>query len=283
MTETAGAGALRERFEEEGYLVLEGFASADEVQALRRRAAELVEAWDPAERLSVFSTGENQTKTTDHYFLESANTVSFFLEEKAVTGSALTVDKSKAVNKIGHALHDLDPVFRGFTRSAKVGALLRELGCASPTPVQSMYIWKPPGIGGEVVPHQDSTFLHTEPTTCLGLWWALEDATKENGCLWASPRSHLAGVQRRFVRTSEGGVTFDKDVPAADLTGFTPLEVKAGALVVLHGANVHYSAENTSSASREAYSAHFVESSAVWSPDNWLQRAPDFPFEPLTV
>ena len=35
-------------------------------------------------------------------------------------------------------------------------------------------------------PRQDSTFLFTEPhQTCLGLWLALDDATLENGCLWA--------------------------------------------------------------------------------------------------
>ena len=39
----------------------------------------------------------------------------------------------------------------------------------------------------QVVPHQDSTFLYTEPMTTVGLWWALEDCTKENGCLWAKP------------------------------------------------------------------------------------------------
>lgn len=47
-----------------------------------------------------------------------------------------------------------------------------------------------PGIGGEVVPHQDNSFLYTEPTSCTGLWLALEDATITNGCLWAIPGSH---------------------------------------------------------------------------------------------
>lgn len=46
-----------------------------------------------------------------------------------------------------------------------------------------------PGIGGEVVPHQDNSFLFTEPPTCTGLWLALEDATTINGCLWAIPGS----------------------------------------------------------------------------------------------
>ena len=44
-----------------------------------------------------------------------------------------------------------------------------------------------PKIGGEVAVHQDSTFLYTDPPTVVGLWLALEDATKENGCLWHLP------------------------------------------------------------------------------------------------
>ena len=47
-----------------------------------------------------------------------------------------------------------------------------------------------PGIGGEVGPHQDGTFLYTKPQSCVGFWWALEDCTVNNGCLWAVPNSH---------------------------------------------------------------------------------------------
>ena len=64
-------------------------------------------------------------------------------QEKAFDASgALTVPKALAVNKIGHALHDLDPTFRAFSRSQRVAALLRSLGYARPLPVQSMYICK---------------------------------------------------------------------------------------------------------------------------------------------
>lgn len=38
--------------------------------------------------------------------------------------------------------------------------------------------------------HQDSTFINTKPLSCVGLWWALEDVTIENGCLWVAPGSH---------------------------------------------------------------------------------------------
>lgn len=54
----------------------------------------------------------------------------------------------------------------------------------------NIFVFQQPGIGGEVVPHQDNSFLITEPATCTGLWLALEDATITNGCLWAIPGSH---------------------------------------------------------------------------------------------
>ena len=53
-----------------------------------------------------------------------------------------------------------------------------------------MYIFKNPKIGGEVVPHCDNSFLTTDPWSCTGVWIALDDATIENGCLWAVPKSH---------------------------------------------------------------------------------------------
>lgn len=52
---------------------------------------------------------------------------------------------------------------------------------------QSMLIFKQPFVGGEVVPHQDSSFLATAPLSCVGTWLALEDASRHNGCLWALP------------------------------------------------------------------------------------------------
>lgn len=69
--------------------------------------------------------------------------------------------------------------------------------------LSSAYGAQQPKIGGEVQPHQDSSFLYTDPPSVVGLWWALEDATLENGCLWSLPGSHASGVARRFFKTCE--------------------------------------------------------------------------------
>jgi len=253
----------------------------------------LVDAFDPSTLAGndvsggltrhVFSTTD-QKKTSDAYFRDSGNHVSFFFEEQAFDDATGKLRQAKhlSLNKMGHALHDLDPTFRAFSRSDKVCALLGSLDMHVPVPVQSMYIFKQPSIGGEVVPHQDSTFLYSHPMTCTGLWVALEDCTKENGCLWAMPQSHLGGVHKRMVvEPGAGGVAFEGAYPEWDLSKFVPLEVAAGTMVLLHGENVHYSAPNTSDVSRHAYSVHFVDGDAKWDERNWLQRRDDFPFQPL--
>lgn len=236
---------------------------------MRDRMAELVAGFDGASS-AVFSTKDHR-QLKDDYFFKSAENISFFFEEKAYgDDGCLKQPKELSINKVGHALHELDPVFKKFSFSESVASLFSSLGYKRPAVIQSMYIFKQPGIGGEVVPHQDNTFLYTEPRTCTGLWLALEDATINNGCLWAIPGSHKKGLVRRMVR-DENGTHFDRPSPAYDQKEFVPLEVKSGDLVVIHGDLIHQSFENLSPASRHALSLHVVDTEGCeWSKDNWL-------------
>lgn len=258
-------------FNSQGYLVIESFANPEDIESMMKRMNKLLDDFDYT-NVSVFST-KNQRKVTDDYFYQSAENISFFFEEKAFgDDGSLKQPKQLSINKVGHALHELDPVFKGFSSSEKCSGLLSSLGYKKPVIIQSMYIFKQPGIGGEVVPHQDNSFLYTEPTTCTGMWLALEDATLLNGCLWAIPGSHKNGLIRRFLR-GENGVYFDQPSPSYDQKDFVPIEVKAGSLVLIHGDLIHQSFENQSSKSRHAYSWHVVDTDGCkWAPENWIRR-----------
>jgi hypothetical protein len=51
---------------------------------------------------------------------------------------------------------------------------------------------------GQVVCHQDAAFLSTEPSSVIGLWFALEDATSLNGCMYAAPAATSGRSARAF-------------------------------------------------------------------------------------
>lgn len=275
-------------FHENGFLHLPNFWTGDQVSELRDHMQDLLTTADLTQVHSIFTTDDQTRKLNDDYFLNSGYTIRYFWEEKAWAkdGQLLVSDRRLAINKVGHALHDLDPLFQSVSYDGKVGSIVHELGLEHPLLAQSMYIFKQPHIGGSVNPHQDGTFLYTEPQSCIGLWWALDDCSLENGCLWAVPGSHRLGVHRHYRRRDpplDGTEFVPSEQEQWDLTNAVPLETPKGSLVVLHGALVHYSADNLSDKPRHAYAIHIVEGKegVVYPKNNWLQRPPEHPFNEI--
>jgi len=277
-----------ETYERDGFLVLTDFVATDARSRLRERAVEIVEAWEPSEQRSVFTTTE-QDRNSDAEFLASGSTVWCFFEEDAFgPDGELTQPKELSINKIGHAQHDLDDEFERFSYDPRLAEITTDIGMVDARALQSMYIFKQPHIGGEVGCHQDATFLYTDPISVTGFWFAIEDATLENGCLWAAPGGHRGPVRKLFKRNeADDGTVFEQldgtplpePPPAGD--DLVPLEVPAGTLVVLNGRLPHWSDVNPSSVSRHAYTLHCVSGEAEYPDWNWLQRPDDMPLRPL--
>ena len=264
-------------FEEDGYLVLEGFVPQLDCHRLRERAMQLVAGFDPEQHRTVFSTS-TRAHAADLYFQESGDKIRFFFEEKAFDDLGnLRQDKLLSINKIGHAMHDLDSVFDEFSRAPRVEAIAASLPLAQPVLLQSMYIFKQPRIGGEVGWHVDSTYLYTEPLSCIGLWFALEDATLENGAMCCLAGGHRAKLRSRF-RRRDGRLELEQlDATPWPTAPMVALEADAGTLVLLHGQLPHRSGANLSERSRHAYTLHLIDGSNSYPGDNWLIRPGNFP------
>jgi phytanoyl-CoA hydroxylase len=276
-------------FDRDGFVVVDGFASKAACSALKAAAEQIVDEFQPPARPSVFRTDE-QTRVSDREFLRSAGGVSCFFEAEAFADDgSLLHEKSLSINKIGHAMHDLHPEFERFTYTPGLADVAADIGLADALALQSMYIFKQPLIGGEVGCHQDATFLYTDPVTVIGFWFAIEDATLENGCLWAAPGGHRTALRKLFKRADQsdevGTVFVELDptplpVPPDELV---PLEVSAGTLVVLHGLLPHWSDVNRSPKSRHAYSVHCISAAAAYPSWNWLQRPATMPLRRLAA
>ena len=98
-------------FSEDGYAVFPDFKSRDELIALRQRAEEIAAHCGNSDQVSIFST-RDQAEKSDEYFLTSGDKIRCFFEEDGRT-----------VNKIGHAMHDLDPVFDRFSHDARLAEI----------------------------------------------------------------------------------------------------------------------------------------------------------------
>jgi len=264
-------------YRSDGFLVLEDMVSTGQCRALIAEADQLIDAFDPETERTVFSAA-SQAHADDSNFRASGDKIRFFLEEEAVDGQGrLRRPKAEAINKIGHALHDLNPVFDRFSRQPKLARLVTDLGLAHPLLLQSMQIRKPPHIGGAVGLHQDAAFLYTEPLSVIGLWFALQDATRDNGCLWAIPGGQNGPLRSRFHYCDGRLATesLDSTPLTADLA--EPLETPQGTLVVLHGLLPHRSGANRSVDWRQAYALHVIDGACRYAEDNWLRRGPDMP------
>ncbi|KAJ8612595.1 hypothetical protein CTAYLR_009803 [Chrysophaeum taylorii] len=269
---------LREAFDHDGFAVVENFSDAAELGRMRSRIAEVVALNKNRSVGAVFRTDEGQAEAQakkSQYFLDSAEKIHLFEEP----GGGL--------NKIGHGLHLLDPVFEAYSFSDKVSRVLETLGYVDPRLPQSMYIFKSKHTGGAVTSHQDATFLATSPRqTVVGLWLAIDDASADNGCLWARSGSHREPLRRKFVRRRDNVMEMDTratphpwegrniEYEDARRAGFQPIPAKAGTLVVISGTLDHLSFPNTSPFDRHTFQLHAIEGAdngISWDSSNWLQ------------
>ncbi|EST05443.1 Phytanoyl-CoA dioxygenase [Kalmanozyma brasiliensis GHG001] len=305
------------QFHRDGYLLLPSFFDPAPLLA---HSKSLISSFSLADHpLTTFSAGEDESHVGDRYFLDSGDKIRHFFEEGAIDPitKTLTVDKDKAINKCGHGLHLLDPVFRDFSFSPQLQGVARSLGVhKDPRVLQSMVICKQPSIGGAVPSHNDSTFLYTDPPSAVGFWFALEDCTTSNGCLSFLPGSHrwpkgtspspsdaprpadahnealgtARGINKRFVRKQpsnpDAGTTFisiaQNEEVEWDESKAEIAECKAGTLVLIHGSVMHKSEKNLSDRSRFIYTFHMIEGEgARYDEKNWLQPTQKHPFPRL--
>ena len=240
--------AMVEQYVDQGFLIVEDLFDAEDIKAMTDEAPKIARGGNGFPALL-----EDVDKKTDRELEEEILCIHF-----PHAGSEVIKDYV-CDERVAHVL-------------SKVTAahLPKSWWDGSVKCMQSMYFCKPPGMPGQAW-HQDEIYIPTRDRSLIGAWYALDDATVENGCLWVIPGSHRNGVL--YQQKSHGGNPEFDGAPMSygfDDSTEIPVEVKKGSVVFFNGHLLHRSAKNRSKDDfRRVLVNHYMNSYSFlpWGPN----------------
>jgi len=236
-----------------------GGAMLEEVAAYRRDGyvvvrnligAKLVDAC--IDGLSGLASGRIPRKTTEIAF------------EPGVDPSRLRPeDREDHIRKFAWYVEDSPPLYAA-AMSGRLHDLLDRVHGTGRVLFQDMALIKPPKIGGAKRWHQDASYFRvSDPEMIVGVWIALDEATKENGCMEVIPGSHLAGPAIHVPELDVNECTIRPD--QLRLQDRVAIELKPGDALVFHALLHHYTAPNRSQHRRRAVQFHYHKIGMQWT------------------
>jgi phytanoyl-CoA hydroxylase len=244
------------RYERDGYLVIRGACTSQQVAAALAELRAMAEAVDP-----VCSVVAYEGSFRGRIEAELARALDGASEAQivAAVGRIPAAERAAQIRKFmgftrGHAplkeISDHPPLRR---------LLERILG--EPTRLfQAMALVKPPG-GREKPWHQDHAYFDFPLATRIaGVWIALESVTPENGCMFVLPGEHKLGPRIHFQKR-------DWQICDTDIYGHreVALPMEPGDLMIFDAKLPHGTPTNRTSMQRWALQYHYVPASAVKS------------------
>lgn len=116
-----------------------------------------------------------------------------------------------------------------------------------------MLIDKSPFTNKETPFHQDEAYwIDMKDKRAVSCWVALDDVTKENGCMWFVPKSHELEIRPHTQIGNGGALKCEATEEEA-----TAIEMNAGSCTFHHGRTIHYARGNNTSNRRRAIILNF--------------------------
>ncbi|MDA1191256.1 MAG: phytanoyl-CoA dioxygenase family protein [Candidatus Poribacteria bacterium] len=235
----------RKQFERGGYYVERGLYSALEVEDAKREISAVICGESPnAERIGVQ------------------------IEYAVRQGDTSVESKELSVRKLmGYVPHS-DTLTR-LVETERIKEVTRDLLGDDVKMLQDMALLKPPFIGSRKTWHQDCAYFPIEPTNVVGLWIALDPATRENGCMLVYPGSHHELIHHENVEVDgffkDFGILLDHPILKDDPV---PVELESGDALLFHGLTLHGTEPNVSPLRRRAMQLHYMDAKCVYTRPN---------------
>lgn len=157
-----------------------------------------------------------------------------------------------------------DPIFNRVATNPRLIRIVRELLGPDLDIYADGLFAKPARDGSVVPPHQDMYYWSFEPYNMLTAWIALEDATRENGCMSVIPGSNKLGLLEHEETDVPGNTWALTQKALSQLDDEIPVELAKGSVGFHHCLTYHRSEPNSSEYSRRAYTVIFMTGEAKW-------------------
>jgi len=173
---------------------------------------------------------------------------------------ATSADPLKRYPRMIH-MHRWDDVSLRWMLDTRLNAVMTTLLGHEPYAVQTMLYFKPAGARGQAL-HQDNFYLRVQPGTCLAAWMALDPCDEANGCLQIVPGSHRWPLL--CTEKADTGVSFtDVTVPLPPGQEAKAVRMNAGDVLFFNGSLVHGSFPNTTEDRfRRSLIGHYIDGRA---------------------
>ncbi len=240
-------------YDRDGYVVVEGLLSRQEVDALRERVRE-------------YTHGDR-----------SSAALEIQVEPRVERGELKVEHPGDGVRKIG-GLVEHDDLFRRLGTNDNIVGIIEQIVGPDIKMFRNHMLLKPPSVGSAKGMHQDSPYWPIAPMSLCSCWFALDDATEENGCMGVLPRWHKKGPLPHVHVTDD----FVIDPDAYDPGGMLMAPVKAGGGLFFHSLAPHYTAPNRSSRWRRAIALSYMSARSTFTgegpgPEYFHVRGGTFP------
>ncbi|MCK6472032.1 MAG: phytanoyl-CoA dioxygenase family protein [Planctomycetes bacterium] len=217
------------QYQRDGYVVVEGLLSRDEVAGLLERVREYTHGGRDASKLHVQ------------------------VEPRVKRGELKVAHLGDGVRKIDRLVQH-DDRFRRLGLNENIVSILEQILGPDIQLFRNALMLKPPEVGSQKGMHQDSPYWKVEPMDLCSCWFALDDATPENGCMGVIPGGHLKGALPH-VHVTDDFVIDEKHYNKDEMV-LAP--VKAGGGLFFHSLVPHYTAPNRSKHWRRAIALSYM-------------------------
>lgn len=219
----------KEHFETEGYLIVKGLFSPEDLEQIGRTFDDI-----------------------------SKRTIPGHFEPDL---SSDNPDPLKRYPRVMHP-HRFDETAKRYMLHRPVLDVLADLYGEEPLAAQSMFYYKPPGSRGQAL-HQDNFYLQVEPGNCIAAWTAIDEADEENGGLLVVPKTNRNELVCPEVADASESFTTHFVKPPKDQKP-VPAILGRGDVLFFNGNLIHGSYRNKSADRfRRAFICHYAGESVT--------------------